>query len=100
MFDHEHTATMDNDNSIMFPHNFCLLVAMARLALLLPFTAGPQPVTCSHPAVGAAAQRRFKWEESGRARCCQEPLHAVGALGNSNRPPKGGEFCFHPMATS
>lgn len=59
---------MNNENSIMFPHNSCLLVATADLPCRCHLQQGPQPITCSHAAVGAAAQRRFKWEESGWAR--------------------------------
>ena len=60
LFGHEHTATMKNENSTMFPLNFCLLAAAARLALLLSFTTGPPACHLQRPRCGGSCSRAFQ----------------------------------------
>ena len=64
LFGHEHTATMNNENSIMFPLDFCLLAAMIKITLQLSFTTGlPSQPLAATLLWGAAAQEYFKREK-------------------------------------
>lgn len=85
---HAHPATVNNENSIMFSLNFCLLAAMTKITLQLSFATGipSQSLTASQPC-GAAAPEYFK-QESDRAICYQESPNEGRA------PPKGSELLF------
>lgn len=86
LFGREHTATVNNENSIMFSLNFCLLAAMTKITLQLSFTTGiPSQSLAATLLWGAAAQEYFK-QESDRARCYQESLNEVRVLENSKPP--------------
>lgn len=88
LFGYACTATVNNENSIMFSLNFCLLAAMTKITLQLSLATGiPGQSLTAALLWGAAAPEYFK-QESDRAICYRESPNEGRA------PPKGSELLF------
>lgn len=83
LFGHEHIATVNNKNSIMFSLNFCCLAAMTKIILQLSFTTGIHSQSLAATLLWGAAAQEYLKQESDRARCYQESLSEVRELENS-----------------
>lgn len=88
LFGHAHIASVNNENSIMFSLNLCLLAAMTKITLQLSLAAGiPSQSLTATLLCGAAAPEYFK-QESDRAICYQESPNEGRA------PQKDPNSCF------